>query len=208
MISWFIPREAKFFEMFRNSADIMVEGAKELVAMIDDINHIEDRAKKIKLIEQQADQSTHTTIEALHATFITPLDRDDMYRLVGKMDDIMDYIDAASQRFHLYDIKTVTPEIRQLGNIIFQSAEKVREAVAGLENMKNSETIIQSCKEISVLENEADHVMRLGMSKLFRDDIGFKDLIKLKEVLELLESVTDRCKDVANIVEGIVLDHA
>ena len=120
----------------------------------------------------------------------------------------MDYIDAASQRFHLYDIKTVTPEVRQLGNIIFQSAEKVREAVGGLENMKNSAKIIQSCKEIGVLENEADHVMRLGMSKLFRDDIGFKDLIKLKEVLELLESVTDRCKDVANIVEGIVLDHA
>jgi predicted phosphate transport protein (TIGR00153 family) len=207
-MSWFVPREAKFFDMFRTSANVTMEGAKELVALIDDLKNVEARAKKIKDIEHQADKATHVIIEALHATFITPLDRDDMYRLVSKMDDIMDYIDAASQRFQLYDIQSVTPEVRELGAIILKSAEKVRDAVAGLENMKTSQKTIELCAEIGRLENDADHIMRVGMSKLFREDIGFKELIKLKEVLELLESVTDRCKDVANIIEGIVLDHA
>lgn len=208
MMSWFVPREAKFFEMFRDSANVIVEGATELTAMIDDLSRCEIRAKKIKEIEHKADKITHLAIESLHKTFITPLDRDDLYRLVNKMDDIMDYIDAASQRFHLYDIRTVTPEVRELGVIILRSVELVSKAVTGLENMKNSTEVIRNCIELNRLENEADHVMRSGMAKLFREDIGFKDLIKLKEILELLESVTDRCKDVANIVEGIVLDHA
>jgi len=208
MLSWFVPREAKFFDMFRDSAAVNVEGAKELIALIDDLSHVELRAKNIKDLEHKADKITHLAIEALHKTFITPLDRDDMYRLVSKMDDIMDYIDAASQRFHLYDIRSVTPEIKELASIILRSVEGVTAAVAGLENMKNADLTIARCKEVNRLENQADHVMRVGMAKLFREEIGFKDLIKSKEILELLEAVTDRCKDVANIVEGIVLDHA
>lgn len=208
MLSWFVPREAKFFDMFRDSTDVVVEGAKELIAMIDDLNHVEDHAKNIKNLEHKADKVTHRAVEALHSTFITPFDRDDIYRLVSKMDDMMDYMDAASQRFYLYDIQTVTPEIRELGNIILLSAESVRAAVAGLENLKSSAKTIAHCAEVNRLENQADNVLRVGMAKLFRENIEIKDLIKLKEILELLESVTDRCKDVANIVEGIVLDHA
>lgn len=208
MMSWFVPREAKFFDMFRVSGDLAVEGAKELVALIANVQNVESHSKKIKDIEHQADKSTHAIIEALHATFITPMDRDDMYKLVGKLDDIMDYIDAASQRFQLYDIQSVTPEIRELGNIIQKSVLKVQEALVGLENMKNSAQILAACVEINRLENDGDHIMRVGMSKLFREDIGFKDLIKFKEILDLLESVTDRCKDVSHIIEGIVLDHA
>lgn len=208
MLNWFVPKETKFFDLFKTSSDLIVKGAEEMLALTGDLKNVEARAKNIKALENQADASTHATIQALHSTFLTPLDRDDMYRLVGKMDDIMDYIDAAAQRFHLYDIQTVTPEIKELAQIIFDSAIKVRDAVAGLENMKNSNKTIAICTEISRLENDADHIMRVGMAKLFREEIGFKELIKLKEVLELLESVTDRCKDVANIVEGIVLDHA
>lgn len=208
MMSWFVPREAKFFDMFRTTTSLMVEGATELKALIDDLGNVEQRAKNIKDIEHRADKSTHATVEALHMTFITPLDRDDMYRLTSKLDDIMDYIDAASQRFHLFDIRTATPEIKELAVIILKSVEALQKAVALMENMKNSSQILVHCVEVNRLENEADHVMRSGMAKLFRDDFDFKTLIKLKEVLELLESVTDRCKDVANIVEGIVLDHA
>lgn len=208
MMSWFVPREAKFFDMFNKAAGLMVEGSKELNALIDDLSHSEARAKAIKEIEHMADKVTHEAVEALHATFITPLDRDDIFRLVSKMDDIMDYIDAASQRCHLFDIRTVTPEVRELAEIIVRSTEEVRKAVGGLENMKNSAQVISYCVEISRLENEADHVMRAGMAKLFREEMGYKEFIKLKEILELLESVTDRCKDVGNIVEGIVLDHA
>lgn len=208
MMSWFVPREVKFFEMFRQSADLAVEGAKELVVLISDVKNIDKQSKVIKDLEHQADKSTQAIISALHSTFITPLDRDDMYALVSKLDDIMDYMDAASQRFQLYDIQTITPEVKELGDIILKCVLKVREAVAGLENMKHYTKTLSSCEEINRLESDADHVMRVGMSKLFREEIGFKDLIKLKEILDLLESVTDRCKDVSHIIEGIVLDHA
>jgi predicted phosphate transport protein (TIGR00153 family) len=208
MMSWFVPREAKFFNMFRESADLIVDGAKELINMINDLNNLEDRARNIKEIEHMADKVTHQAVESLHKTFITPLDREDIYRLITKMDDILDFIEGSAQRFHLYDIRTVTPEVHELADIILRSAEDVKAAVAGLENMKNSPEILKRCVQINSLENEADHIMRTGMAKLFRENHDIKDLIKLKEIYEMLESVTDRCEDVANIIEGIVLDHA
>jgi predicted phosphate transport protein (TIGR00153 family) len=207
MLSWFVPREAKFFEMFRQSADLLVEGAQELIRLTDDLGNVELHVRNIKDIEHKADKVTHMTIDSLRKTFITPLERDDIYRLITKLDDILDYIEAASQRFHLYDIRSVTPEVKDLARIILRSAEAVRTAVAGLENMKNSHAIVEKCVEINSLENEADQVMRSGMAKLFREDLDFRDLIKLKEIYEMLESVTDRAEDVANIIEGIVLDH-
>jgi predicted phosphate transport protein (TIGR00153 family) len=208
MLSWFVPREAKFFDMFREAADLIVEGAKELIVMTNDLSQVEPQARKIKDIEHKADKVTHGAVASLHNTFITPLDRDEIYRLITTMDDILDFIEAASQRFFLYDIRKVTPEVKELAQIILRSAEDVRGAVAGLEDMKNSEQILKKCVEINRLENEADHVMRTGMAKLFRDDLDFKEFIKLKEIYEMLEGVTDRCEDVANIVESIVLDHA
>lgn len=208
MMSWFVPREAKFFDMFRDATTLGVQGATELLALVDDIGNVEKHAKIIKDIEHKADNVTHFTVEAMHKTFLTPLDRDDMFRLVNKMDDIMDYIDAASQRFHLFDIRKVTPEVRELAQIILKSTEAVREAVVAMENMKNASKIIETCLSINKMENQADHVMRTGMAKLFREDMDYKEFIKQKEILELLEAVTDRCKDVGNIVEGIVLDHA
>lgn len=208
MLSWFIPREAKFFDMFRETADLIVDGAKEMIVMTTDLSKVEERARKIKEIEQRADRVTHQAVESLHKTFITPLDRDEIYRLITNMDDILDFIEAASQRFFLYDIRRVTPEVQELARIILRSAEGVRKAVSGLEDMKNSHEILKLCVEINRHENEADHVMRVGMAKLFREDLDFRELIKLKEIYEMLESVTDRCEDVANIIESIVLDHA
>jgi uncharacterized protein len=208
MLGWFLPKEAKYFEMFRKLSDLIVQASKELVVMTEDLSRIELHAKNIKDLEHQADTVTHDAVEALHTTFITPLDRDDIHRLITKMDDVMDYIDAATQRFHLYDIRTITPEVRELAEIILLSVEEIRHAVAGLEDMKNSQDIIARTKSIGKLENRADQVLRTGMAKLFRQEIGFKDLIKFKEIYELLESVTDRCKDVGTIIEAIVLDHA
>jgi predicted phosphate transport protein (TIGR00153 family) len=208
MMSWFVPREAKFFDMFKESSTLIVQGAHELIGMCEDLSDSEARARNIKDIEHKADAVTHHAIAELHKTFITPLDRDEIYRLITKMDDILDFIEAASQRFHLYDIRKITPEVKELTQIILRSAEAVKEAVSGLEQMKNAPKILELCVEINRLENEADQVLRSGMAKLFREDVGFKELIKLKEIYELLESVTDRCEDVANIIESIVLDHA
>ena len=214
----FIPTEGKFFELFRESADQLVLGAKEFRALMTDLSQSADaqaqiralqvRARSIKAIEHKADEITHRTIEMLHKTFITPLDREDIHLLISKMDDVVDYLEAASSRMFLYDVRNLTPEARQLAEICVASAEAVKRAVAELDNLENSPRILEACVEINRLENDADQVLRTGMAKLFREEKDMRELIKLKEIYELLETVTDRCEDVANIIEGIVLEYA
>jgi uncharacterized protein len=147
-------------------------------------------------------------VELLHKTFITPLDRDDIHRLITRMDDILDYIEAASERMYLYDMKSVTPECEQLADLCLRSVENLAECVAHLENLKEPGHIIKHCIEVNRLENEADHILRGAIARLFREESDLKSLIKMKEIYELLETVTDRCEDVANTIEGIVLEYA
>lgn len=208
MFKGMMPREEKFFDLFRQASDLIVEGAKEFLEMLGDMQHVELRARTIKSIEHRADEVTHKTVELLHKTFITPLDREDIHKLISQMDDILDFIEAASERIHLYGITAPTPEMLALAEICLKSAIDIRNAVSGLDNMKNSQQIVKVCVEINRLENEADHVLRSAMAKLFRDEPDTRQLIKLKEIYELLETVTDRCEDVANTVEGIVLEYA
>lgn len=208
MLPSLFPREAKFFDLFNDLAEQLVKGSHELQALVSDLGHVEQRARNIKTIENHADQITHQTVLLLHQTFITPLDRDDIHRLVTRMDDILDLMEDASQCMFLYDIRTLPAEAVALVGICVACTEKVREAVAMLPNMKNAERLMHTCTEIDQLESEADHVTRAAMVKLFRDENDTKLLIKLKEIYEHLENVTDRCEDVANILEGIVLEHA
>jgi predicted phosphate transport protein (TIGR00153 family) len=213
MLSRFLPKEGKFFELFRESADQLVLGAQECKALLVDLQKdgprgLESRARNIKAIEHKADEITHRTIEMLHKTFITPLDREDIHQLITKMDDVVDYLEAASQRIFLYDLRNLTPEAMHLVDICVASAEAVRRAVAELDNLENSAQILKACVEINRLENDADQTLRTAMAKLFRDEPDTRQLIKLKEIYELLETVTDRCEDVANIIEGIVLEYA
>ena len=152
---------------------------------------------------------TYSAIELLHKTFITPLiASDDIHQLITKMDDILDLLEDAAQTISLYDIREVTPEAKRLAEFSLACAEKVKEAVALLPNMNNSRMILTICEEIDRLESDADHVMRAAMSKLFRDEPDVRNLIKLKAIYEILETVTDRCEDVANIIEGIVVENA
>jgi hypothetical protein len=169
---------------------------------------LENRAHVIEGIEKQADKVTHDTLELLHKTFITPLDRDDIHQLITRMDDILDLLEDAAQTISLYDIKAVTPEAKRLAELCLGCTEKVKSAVGLLHNMDNSRQILELCQEIDRLESDADHVMRAAMSKLFRDEPDVRNLIKLKAIYEILESVTDRCEDVANIVEGIIVENA
>jgi predicted phosphate transport protein (TIGR00153 family) len=208
MFGRFIPKEEKFFTLFQQAADLIVEGAKEFRVMLSDLSAKESHARSIQEKEQQADEVTHRTVELLHKTFITPLDREDIHQLISRMDDILDHIEAASERIFLYDIQVAPPEAIQLADICIQSAEHVRHAVNHLQDLKNPQTIIEHCVEVNRLENEADHILRSAMAKLFRDEPDTRQLIKYKEIFELLETVTDRCEDVANIVEGIVLEYS
>lgn len=207
MFAFLFPREEKFFDLFRQAADLIVEGAVEFRDMLTDLKDVENRSRNIKLIEHKADEVTHRTVELLHKTFITPLDREDIHQLICRMDDILDFIEAASERIFLYNITTAPPEALQLADICVRSVIDIRHAVNRLENLKDPSDIIKHCVEVNRLENEADQVLRTAMAKLFREEPDTRQLIKLKEVFELLETVTDRCEDVANIVEGIVLEY-
>ena len=151
---------------------------------------------------------TYAAIELLHKTFITPIDRDDIHKLITRMDDILDLLEDAAQTISLYDIREITPEAQRLAELCLGCSLKVKEAVALLHNMDNSRQILAICEEIDRLESDADHVMRAAMSKLFRDEPDVRNLIKLKAIYEILETVTDRCEDVANIIEGIIVENA
>lgn len=206
MFGRIIPREGRFFDLFTETASLCVEAAYEFKKLILDLKNAESHSRNIKVLEHKADETTHRTIELLHKTFITPIDREDIHQLTKEMDDIIDFIEAASQRIILYDVKSVTNETIQLADVCIASAEAVKKAVLGLSNLKHPEDLIKDCVEINRLENEADHIMRSAMAKLFREESDIKQLIKLKDIYELLETVTDRCEDVANTIEGIVLE--
>ena len=208
MFGRLMPTEGKFFELFIQHADLCVKGGKEMVSLMTTFDDLENRVHAIESLEKQADKVTHATLEMLHKTFITPLDRDDIHQLITRMDDILDLMEDAGQTVSLYDIKQITPEAKRLAELCLSCCEKVRAAVGLLHNMDNAREILGLCAEIDRLESDADHVMRAAMSKLFREEPDVRNLIKLKAIYEILESVTDRCEDVANILEGISVENA
>lgn len=203
-----MPTEGKFFDLFNQHAELCVKGSKEMLGLMTNFNDLEIRVHAIEGIEKQADAVTYAAIELLHKTFITPIDRDDIHKLITKMDDILDLLEDAAQTISLYDIREITPEAQRLAELCLGCSLKVKEAVALLHNMDNSRQILAICEEIDRLESDADHVMRAAMSKLFRDEPDVRNLIKLKAIYEILETVTDRCEDVANIIEGIIVENA
>lgn len=205
MFRRFIPTEKKFFDLFNQHAEMCVNGSKEMVALMTRFEEFERRAHAIETIEKQADSITTETIELLHKTVFTPIKRDDIHKLITRMDDILDLLEDAAETISLYDIRAVTPESKRLADLCLACAEKVQEAVALLSNRDRWRDILQICEEIDRLESDADHVMRAAMSKLFREEPDVRTLIKLKAIYEILETVTDRCEDVANILEGIIL---
>ena len=208
MFGRLMPREGRFFELFNEHAEQIVLGSRELVSLMASGDDIQRRAYAIETCEKRADKITQTTIELLHRTFITPLDRDEIHQLITRMDDILDLMEDASQSIFLYDIRQITPEAQKLAELCQACGEQVKIAVGMLSNMDNAKTILGACEEIDKLESDADHVMRAAMAKLFRDEPDVRQVIKLKAVYELLEAVTDRCEDVANIIEGIVLENS
>ena len=208
MFGRLMPKEGRFFELFNEHAEQIVLGSRELVALLTIGDDIQRRAYAIETIEKRADKITQTTIELLHRTFITPLDRDEIHQLITRMDDILDLMEDVSQSIFLYDVKQLTAEAHKLAEVCMSCGEQVKLAVSLLANMDNAVLILKACDEIDRLESEADHIMRAAMAKLFRDEPDVRQVIKLKAVYELLETVTDRCEDVANIIEGIVLENS
>ncbi|MBM3352507.1 MAG: DUF47 domain-containing protein [Betaproteobacteria bacterium] len=208
MFSRLMPREGNFFELFNAHGDRIIEASRSLAAMMADFSQAETHAQRIDGAERAADKITHEAITLLHKTFITPFDRDQIHQLITRMDDILDLMQDVAETIVLYDIRKVSPEARQLAEICQMCCDRVKAAVALLNNLRQSEAILKTCAEIDRLESDADRVMRSAMSKLFRDEADLKQLIKLRSIYELLELITDRCEDVANVIEGIVLENS
>src|SRR5271157_3468461 len=202
------PKTEDFFELFEELADKIEEGGKLFLEMAKTRNYSEARVAKLKEIEHEADGITHRTYEKMHKTFLTPIDREDIYALVNKMDSILDMIEASAARMSLYRVKVPAKEIIDQSKILNKAIKKVKYIVHAMKNMKNAKMILDACVEINTLENEGDIVMRMTMTRLFEQEKDPIELIKWKEIFERIEEAIDVCEDVANIVEGIVLKHA
>ena len=210
-ISRLMPREGRFFTLFESHAKLIVDGARALVDVLRDYKNGADREAGLKLIEEAehaADRVTHETVELLHTTFITPLDRDSIHQLISRMDDILDLIQDTGESLVLYDIRELTPEATELAELVLRCAERVHAAVKLMASMSDAPAMLALCEEIDRLESEADKVMRSAISRLFREEGDVRQLIKLKAVYESLESATDKCEDVANVIQSVVLENA
>ena len=208
MFGRLMPKEGRFFDYFNDHASLVVEGAHELNAFLSDMSNREAHAQNVAFIEKKADKITHETIHLLHQTFVTPLDRDDIHRLISRMDDVLDLMQDTTESLILYDIRTLTPEALALAQLLQKCCERLQAVVALLSNMKNAPQALAICEEIDKLESDADRVMRDAISRLFREEQDTRQVIKLKAVYEMLETATDRCQDVANVIESVVLENA
>jgi uncharacterized protein len=204
----FFPKEEKFFDYFEELADKIEEGSRFFLAMTENHDYSESKITKLKELEHEADVITHRTYEKMHTTFLTPLDREDIYALVNKMDSIMDMIEATAVRIYLYKVKKPDNEIIKQAKILDQAVVKVKFVIHALRDMKNAKMILEACVEINTLENAGDVALRTIIADLFVKEKDAIELMKWKEIFERIEEALDVCEDVSNIVEGIVLKHA
>jgi len=210
-ISNLVPREGRFFEYFNQHASLIAQGSgvlTELLRNYADVSTRQPRIDRINDLEHEADRITHDTTALLHTIFVTPLDRDDIHRLISRMDDVLDLMQDAAESLVLYDVQTLTGEAVELASLLQHCCERMQSAVALLSNMKNAPEALKLCQEIDHAESRADQVMRTAISRLFREEADTRQLIKLKAIYELLESATDKCQDVANVIESLILENA
>ncbi|MEY2736085.1 MAG: hypothetical protein RLZ58_1494 [Pseudomonadota bacterium] len=209
-----MPREGNFFELFNQHAERIVEAARafsNLVANYSDPHLREQYNRDVDNAERAADRITHEVNRMLHKTFITPIDREQIHKLINTMDDVADLIQDSAETMALYDVRHMTDEITRLSDLSVRCCERVKDAVNLLDkiaDMGTAEAALKTCEEIDRLESDADRVMRSAMSKLFREEPDVREVIKLKAIYELLETITDKCEDVANLIEGVVLENS
>jgi len=214
---WFsklLPRDGNFFELFNQHADRTAEGSRAFMAMIQNYSDIplrEKYAAEVDTAERAADKVTAEVQRLLHRTFITPIDREQIHSLINSMDDIADLLQDSSEVLSLYNVQHISEDVLRLGEISVRCCDRVQHVVSLLPRLREpdvAEAALKTCEEIDRLESDADRVMRSAMSRLFRDDVDTRELIKLKAIYEHLETISDRCEDVANVIEGIVLENS
>lgn len=205
LLSRVLPREESFFTMFVRQAENVHAGTKALVAMLATFSDPQAQSRGIKELEHQGDTITHDLNTRLNKTFITPFDREDIHELSSKIDDVLDLADAAAGRLVIYRVKAIRPGVLELAQILELAAAQVLEAVRVLEKQDH---ILTRCIEINRLENEGDRISRSLIAQLFEQEKDPVEIIKWKEIIEAIETAIDKCEDVANVIETVILKSA
>jgi uncharacterized protein Yka (UPF0111/DUF47 family) len=203
-----MPRTDAFFDDFEKLAAATVEGTRLLKALLDDFTDVPRKVQGIKDVEHRGDDITHRAFERLHKQFITPFDRSEIHRLLSRIDDVLDLTDAAAERLGLYELASILPDARELAGVLVAASETMQQAVRGLRDVKNSKTVLDACKAVNVCENQGDTLIRRAIADLFKSGLDPLTVMKWKEILDLIEDGIDRAEDVANVIEGVVLEHA
>ena len=204
----FLPRENRFFELFEESAQNMVKASQILKEMLTTWEFVGERVAEITELEHVGDTITHQIMAQLNRTFVTPFDREDIALLAHTLDDVTDFIHAAADAMLIYKVEGPTRRAKELSEIIIQAASEIERAIPHLRRRVELKQISRYCVEINRLENMADRVFRAAMAELFDDTVDIAQVIKWREIYEHLEAATDRCEDVADVLEGVALKHA
>jgi len=200
-----MPRERRFYDLFERNSNNVVAAAELLAELLKNPAAPEGRQERISELEHEADEITHEIVRSINRTFVTPFDREDIYALSSGVDDVLDYIKEVSDKHSLYDITTSAPAAVELGALLVQSASQLRDAIRKLQSLKGIES---HWIEVNRIENQGDQVSRKAISDLFRSDSDPIHVMKLKDVYDNLEDALDRCEDVANVIENIVIKNA
>ena len=200
-----IPRDGKFYDLFNEQAKNIYQAAQELVILFRDFKDVEKRVAEIKVAEHKGDQITRSVMTKLNQTFITPFDREDIHALSSALDDVMDLVDAAASRLITYKVKFVTPGALQLAEVILRGAEILVKAISEL---KRPQTILKYCEQLNQIEEESDRIKGECIARLFEDSTLPVEIIKWKEIYEVLEAATDKCEDVSDVLAAVALKSA
>ena len=208
MLEKLMPKSDEFFDDFDAQAAATVRGAKLLLELFENFTDVERKVAAIKEVEHQGDNIAHRAFERLHKQFITPFDRAEIHRLLGRIDDVLDLTDATAERLLLYEVGPVPQAAKDLARILVPATEKLQEAVRLMREIKNPAQILAACRDIKTFESDADALGRAAIAALFKSGADALSIMKWKEIYDLMETATDRCEDVANVIEGVVLEHA
>jgi uncharacterized protein Yka (UPF0111/DUF47 family) len=204
-----LPRELCFFDYFESHADKTVEGCELLLELSRGVEDVPSLCARIKEVESACDKVTHDTVASLHRVFITPLDRNDIHRLISKMDDVMDFVEGAARSIDIYEIREPSVDLAKMVATLLASTQSVRDAIKGLRDIKHSHAgILEKCVEINRLENESDDQLASAIARLMHETADPVLVIKWKEIFEIVEMATDSCEDVANVIEGVVMENS
>ena len=205
LLQRFMPREEDFFELFVKQAQNIEKGARALVELLSHYTGVPEQVQSIKDIEHEGDEITHGILTKLNQTFITPFDREDIHALSSQLDDVVDLVDAAASRFVLYRVASVRPGTLELTKILLLATTEVTAAVRSLDSPNEA---LAHCVEVNRYENESDRLCRTLIAQLFDEEKDPVQIIKWKEIFEVIETAVDKCEDVANVIEGVILKSA